>query len=65
MKSISINNGLTFVSPAEAIAQVGMDAILNMMDDDIRCAVDAIGVDSDEEFLARYLQMAAEDLIIG
>lgn len=65
MKSISIDNGRTYTTPKDAIAQIGMGAILHMMDDDIRLVVDAMGVDSDEEFLARYLELASEDLIIG
>lgn len=36
MKNISIDNGMTFVEPAEAIEQCDWDVIVMMMDDDTR-----------------------------
>ena len=65
MKQISINNGATFVDPKEAIKGMDWDVIVNMMDDDTREEVAAEGCDAEEEFLARYLEIAPCDLIIG
>ncbi len=60
--AISVDNGLSFTTPAEAIEEVGMDAIRNLMDDSI---CDQIEADTDEEFIERYLELANENLIIG
>ena len=66
MKRISIDNGTTYTTPAEAIKAVGMDTIANYMDDDTREAVhNELAPCSDIEFLSRYLELAKDDLIIG
>lgn len=66
MKLISIDNGTTHTTPDEAIKAVGMDTIVNYMDDDTRAAVHSeLAPCSDLEFLRRYLELAADDLIIG
>ena len=66
MKKISIDNGHSYVAPAEAIDAMSWDAIVDMMDDDIREAVHSeIAPCTEAEFLAAYLDRAADDLIIG
>ena len=66
MRSISIDNGNTYVTPAEAIAEMDWDVIVSMMDDEIREAVHAdMAPCTEEEFLTEYLHRADEDLIIG
>lgn len=66
MKKISIDNGTTYIEPAEAIETIGMDAIVNVMDDDLREAVHAdLAPCSDVEFLTEYLRRADDNLIIG
>lgn len=63
---ISVDNGHSFVEPAEALESVGMDVIVNLMDDTIRGKVHAeLAPCTDEEFLVRYLELADDDLIIG
>lgn len=63
---ISIDNGRSFVSPADAIAQMSWDVIVNAMDDDTRETVHAeLAPCTDEEFLTRYLELAPFNLIIG
>jgi hypothetical protein len=66
MARISIDNGHSYATPEEALRAHSMEAIANYMDDDTREAVHAeIAPCTDAEFLARYLDLAAEDLIIG
>jgi hypothetical protein len=66
MKRISIDNGTTHTTPDEAIKAVGMDTIVNYMDDDTREAVhNELAPCSEIEFLSRYLELAKDDLIIG
>ena len=66
MKLISIDNGITHTTPDEAIKAVGMDTIVNYMDDDTREAVhNELAPCSEIEFLSRYLDLAKDDLIIG
>lgn len=62
---ISIDNGHSFISPKEAIARAPWEAIVAVMDDGTREAVHAEGIDTEEEFLTRYLELAPSDLIIG
>ena len=68
-KSISLDNGHTFTSAAEAMPEIikrnMWDAVVNLMDDDTRETVAQEGIDDDGQFLARYLELAPEDLIIG
>lgn len=66
MARISINNGHNFVSAKEALTEISMDVIAEIMDDEIREHVhNDIAPCTDEEFLNEYLRRAAEDLIIG
>ena len=62
---ISINNGRTYCTPAEAVAALPWDTIVNAMDDDTRETVASMGYDDPEEFLSAYLRHAPCDLIIG
>ena len=68
MANISINNGRSYCTPAEAIAALGMGVIASWMDPETREALanewqgeadDCIG------FLTEYLRRAPYDLIIG
>jgi len=66
MRKISTNNGRTFVSPKEAIDDVGFDEIVTWMDDDTREQVHGeLAPCTDEEFLTRYLEVADHDIIVG
>ena len=66
MKNISINNGATYTTIEDALANCSWNAIVQMMDDEIREQVaNAIAPCTNEEFLAEYLRRASEDLIIG
>lgn len=56
---------------AEAIEEVskngmGFETIRNMMDDELCNKINAeLAPCTDEEFLSRYLELSAEDLVIG
>lgn len=64
--SISIDNGMHWVEPEEALAEMNMDTIANYMDDDTREAVAReYAPCSDLEFLTHYLEAAPDDLIVG
>ncbi len=66
MKHISIDNGNSWTTPEAAIAALGLDVIVNYMDDDTREKVHSELVPCTEvEFLTRYLELANDDLIIG
>jgi len=66
MKHISIDNGNSWTTPEAAIATLGLDVIVNCMDDDTREAVHAeLAPCTEVEFLAAYLERATDDLIIG
>ena len=66
MKNISINNGATYTTIEDALANCNWDAIVQMMDDEIREQVaNAIAPCTNEEFLTEYLRRASDDLIIG
>jgi len=66
MKQISIDNGNSWTTPEAAIATLGLDVIVNYMDDDTREAVhNEIAPCTEVEFLAAYLERATDDLIIG
>lgn len=66
MKQISINNGRSFCTPAEALNRLTLADMIVYMDDDIRERVHAeLAPCTDREFLELYLALAAEDLIIG
>lgn len=68
-KSISLDNGHTYLTAAEAmpeiIARNLWDAVVELMDDDTRETVASEGHDDEGSFLARYLELAPADLIIG
>ena len=70
MAKISLDNGHTYMTAQEAMPEITdnnlWDAVANMMDDDTREAVHAdIAPCTELEFLARYLELASDDLIIG
>ena len=66
MARISIDNGTNWISPESAIEEIGLDTIVNYMDDDTREDAHAeLAPCTDLEFLTRYLEIAPEDLIIG
>ena len=62
---ISIDNGAHYVTPEEAVKGMAWEVIVNYMDDDTREAVAQEGYDDEVTFLARYLELADDDLIIG
>ena len=66
MAQISIDNGHSYTTPQEAISALSWGAIVNMMDDDTCEAVhNEIAPCTEAEYLARYLELAPCDLIIG
>ncbi|QCI60650.1 hypothetical protein [Dysosmobacter welbionis] len=66
MKQISINNGATYTTAAEALEEISLDTMAEYMDDDAREAVhNELAPCSDIEFLERYLEIAPDDLIVG
>ena len=66
MKQISIDNGNTYVTPREALKGMRWDVIAHYMEDEAREAVHAdLAPCSNLEFLARYLEIADHDLVIG
>ena len=69
-EEISLDNGMTYQTAAEAwpeIQERGLwEAIVEMMDDDIRERVhDRLAPCSEAEFLAEYLKEAKTPQIIG
>lgn len=67
---ISLDNGRTWMTAEEAMDEINernlWDVIVNMMDDDIREAVNAdLAPCTDEEFLADYLRRSDDGLVIG
>lgn len=67
---ISLDNGRTWMTAEEAMDEINernlWDVIVNMMDDDIREAVNAdLAPCTDEEFLAGYLRRSDDGLVIG
>ena len=68
-KQISLDNGHSFLTANEAMPEIIerklWGAVVNLMDDDTRTAVAWEGFDSPAQFLARYLELATDDLIIG
>lgn len=66
MARISIDNGASYTTPAEALDVIGLDTIAAYMDDDAREAVHAeLAPCTDLAFVTRYLEIAGDDLIIG
>jgi hypothetical protein len=65
-KSISIDNGRTFVEPEVAISNMRWEVIAHSMEDEAREQVHSeLAPCSEVEFLHRYLEVAKHDLIIG
>ena len=66
MKQISINNGATYTTPAEALEEISLDTMAEYMDNDTREAGhNELAPCSEIEFLERYLEIAPDDLIVG
>lgn len=70
MKQISLNNGHSYITAAEAMPEIASrnlwDAVVSMMDDDTRETVhNEIAPCTELEFLVRYLELAADDIVIG
>ena len=69
-KLISLDNGHTYLTADEAINEIMernlWDAVVMMMDDDLREALhDRLAPCTELEFLAEYLRIADYDLVIG
>lgn len=68
-KTISLDNGHTFVDSAEAMPEIVArnlwEAVVAAMDDATREHVAREGIDAPDAFLARYLELAPCDLCIG
>jgi len=65
-KEISIDNGLTFIEPEEAIKGKDWDVIAHYMEDEAREKVhNEMAPCADLAFLIRYLELAEHDLVIG
>ena len=67
---ISLDNGHTYLTAGEAIPEILnrnlWDVVANAMDDDVRESVhNDVAPCSEVEFLAAYLERAAEDLVVG
>ncbi|MEA5151979.1 MAG: hypothetical protein VB039_05195 [Oscillospiraceae bacterium] len=66
MKNISIDNGRSYCTVEQALEAYNMGTWSQYMDDETREAVAAeIAPCTESEFLAAYLDRAAEDLVIG
>ncbi len=66
MKQISVDNGLTFVEPDQAIKEKRWEVISHYMEDEAREQVHhELAPCSNLEFLKRYLEVASCDLVIG
>ena len=69
-KEISLDNGITYMAAEEAMDEINArnlwEVVVQMMDDETREPVHGeLAPCTDAEFLARYLEIAPEDLIIG
>lgn len=69
-KLISLDNGRTYLTADEAMPEIMdynlWDAVVMMMDDEIREAVHySLAPCTEQEFLAEYLRRADNDLVIG
>lgn len=70
MKQISLNNGRTYMDAREAMPEIMernlWEAVVNLMDNDVREAVTGdMAPCGEEEFLAEYLKRADDDLVLG
>lgn len=69
-KEISIDNGNTYTTAAEAMPEIIerklWDVVAQAMDDETRELVHReLAPCTEKEFLARYLEIAPDDLVIG
>lgn len=69
-KLISLDNGHTYLTAEEAMHEIMdynlWDAVVMMMDDEIREAVhNSLAPCTEQEFLAEYLRRTDNDLVIG
>lgn len=64
MKKISVDNGMHYVEPEEALESVSLDVMAYYMDDDAREAAHREQPDTAAEFLRIYLELAPCDLVI-
>lgn len=67
---ISLDNGRTWMTADEAMEEINernlWDAIVDMMEDEIREAVhDDLAPCTEEEFLTEYLRRAEDGMVIG
>ena len=62
---ISVDNGRSVCTPAEAVERMPWEVIVNAMDDETREAVAREGIDDNVEFLTRYLEIAPFDITVG
>lgn len=69
MSRLSLDNGLNFFDPKDlSDLEIGpyWDALVEMMDDDIRERVHyELAPCTDEDYLRRYLELAKDDLMLG
>ena len=66
MKKISIDNGVSFIEPSEALKEVDMNVLMNYMDEEVMELIsEEYAPCSDLFFLREYLDRAECDLIIG
>ena len=64
MASISVTNGASTCTAAEAVASVSWDVIVNMMDDTTRDMVCDEGITDKVEFLTRYMELLPLPFVI-
>lgn len=66
---ISLDNGVSYLTAAEAMPEIRdrnlWDAVVNMMNDGLREEVAQEGLEDEESFLARYLELSPDNLILG
>ena len=70
MKRISLNNGCSYMDASEAMLEITernlWEAVVAIMDDDVREAVAGdMAPCSEEAFLREYLKRANDDLVVG
>lgn len=66
MKKISLDNGYSYITPAEALGIIPLDLLAEYMDDETREAVHhELAPCTDEAFLTRYLEIAKKDLVMA
>lgn len=65
MATVSVTNGASTCTAAEAVASVSWDVIVNAMDDTTREMVCNEGITDKVEFLARYMELLPLPFVIG